>query len=133
MRLDRLTYEEIQQLKSKTPEVSSAPAYYSVITGQKNSYLADPFAEKPNTVVQRRMSLQDAVACLKKHHKARLTSLNKPEPLYIISKQTMFELNWYPSANLSMMEQFNEYKALYITPERLRRETRFNENYWHWK
>lgn len=46
---------------------------------------------------------------------------------FIISAERMQDLNWYPSAELSLQEQFEAYRKIFIAPERARRETRSQE------
>lgn len=122
-------YSAIKSLSSnktkKTPNTLAKCVdveYYSVITGKKNTYLYSGVMPDSDRV-EDKMSLATALQKLKQHHQDLLTEWRTPVVKFIIPKSSMIELNWYPSADKTLTEQFNEYRDIFITPERQRRET----------
>lgn len=124
--LKRLTFAQVKQAREKQAGPSKFE-YFSLFTGNKNTYLyvEDSALSRPSTVDT--MSLNEAMQKLKQHHTELMEEWKRPQPKFIIPKQSMVELNWYPSPYQTLTEQFEEYRQIFIAPERQKRETLLNE------
>lgn len=129
-KLRYITHNQIKQLKP-IANSGNAAVYYSIKTGRKNTYLnPSPAAVEPKADSIPELTLAEALNLMKGHYQAYLHTRRSLSEHCIISKDRMSELNWYPSPTQSTTEQFEEYKTIFITPERRRRETPEKEYYW---
>ena|SRR5690554_2874917 len=93
--LAALSYNQIKELRQAQKPPRDEPVdYVSLIDGRKNTYLytSDPrrgTVEDPCEI----MTIEEATLRLKAHRDALFAEWRRPQPQFIISRQSMIELN----------------------------------------
>lgn len=131
VRIQTLSFTKRAQARAKAGNLETIK-YRSVLPGRGArplQYFGGLICEASPS---RAMSTEEAMNKLKQHHNEYWAEL-KMRDRFIISLERMYDLNWYPSVEHSILEQFEEYRKIFIAPERARRETRMQEIHWELK